>query len=88
MPVDIRVGLHALLLQLVGVTMTLTRVPGLYKHTDAGVRKDLGTQFCEAPPLLLRGLGLCGDASRDTAGESLLKSKTLVEDSMLSLVVT
>lgn len=64
----IRVGLHALL-QLVGVTMTLSRAPGLYKHTDAGVRKDLGTQFCDVPPLLLRGLGLCGEAARDTAGE-------------------
>ena len=69
MPVDVRVGSHALLLQLVGVTMTLSRAPGVYKHTDAGVRKDFGTRFCEAPPLLLRGLGLCGDASRDTAGE-------------------
>lgn len=68
MPIAIRVGLHALL-QLVAVTVTLSGAPGLYKHADAGVRKDLGTRFCDLPPLLLRGLGLCGEAARDAAGE-------------------
>ena len=41
---------------------TITRTPGARKH--------LGTQCCEFPPLLPRGLGLYGDASGDTAGEA------------------
>ena len=66
----ISMGFHALPQQLVGVPTTLTRAPGLYKHTDPWSQEAPWHAVLRVSPLLPRGLGLCGDASGDTAGEA------------------